>query len=44
MVLMIPIKKEQIPEIKSRISSYKELKSAIDELAMVNTELLRFEE
>ena len=38
---MIPIKKEQIPEIKSRISSYKELKSAIDELAMVNAELLR---
>ncbi len=41
---MIPIKKEQIPEIKSRISSYKELKSAIDKLAMVNAELLRFEE
>ncbi len=41
---MIPIKKEQIPEIKSRISSYKELKSAIDELAMVNAELLRSKE
>jgi len=40
---MIPIKKEQIPEIKARISNYKELKVAIDELARVNAEMLRFE-
>ena len=41
---MIPIKKEQIPEIKARISDYKELKAAIDELARINAELLRSEE
>ena len=40
---MIPIKKEQIPEIKARISDYKELKAAIDELARINAELLRSE-
>lgn len=38
---MIPIKKEQIPDIKARINDYKELKAAIDELAKVNAELLR---
>ncbi len=39
---MIPIKKEQIPDIKASIKDYKELKAAIDELAKVNAELLRF--
>ena len=38
---MIPIKKEQIPDIKASIKDYKELKAAIDELAKVNAELLR---
>ena len=41
---LIPIKREQIPEIKKRISDYKELKAAIDELARLNAELLRNEE
>ena len=40
---LIPIKKEQIPEIKARISDYKKLKAAIDELAKLNAELLRAE-
>jgi len=38
---MIPIKAEQIPEIRNRVKDYKELKSAIDELARINAELLR---
>jgi hypothetical protein len=41
---LVPIKKEQIPEIKNRIRDYKELKAAIDELARINAELLRSEE
>ncbi len=41
---MIPIKKDQIPQIKKRIKDYKELKAAIDELACLNAELLRSEE
>jgi len=41
---MIPIKKEQISEIKARIGDYKELKAAIDELARINAELLRAHE
>ena len=40
---LIPIKKEQIPQIKSRIQNYKELKAAIDELARINAEMLRME-
>jgi len=40
---LIPIKKEQIPQIKKRISDYKELKAGIDELARINAELLRNE-
>jgi len=40
---LLPIKKEQIPEIKKRIKDYKELKTAIDELARINAELLRSE-
>ena len=40
---LVPIKKEQIPEIKKRIKDYKELKAAIDELARINAELLRSE-
>ncbi len=39
----VPIRKEQIPEIKRRINSYKELKAAIDELAKINVELMRSE-
>lgn len=39
----VPIRKEQIPEIKRRINSYKELKVAIDELAKINAELMRSE-
>ncbi len=41
---MIPIKKNQIPQLKLRIKDYKELKAAIDELARINAELLRSEE
>ena len=41
---MIPIKKNQIPQLKLRIKDYKELKSAIDELARINAELLRSEQ
>jgi hypothetical protein len=41
---LIPIKKEQIPQIKKRIKDYKELKAAIDELARINGELLRSEQ
>lgn len=41
---LIPIKKEQVPEIKARIKDYKELKAAIDELIKVNAELLRSKE
>ena len=40
---LVPIKKEQIPEIKKRIKDYKELKAAIDELARINAEQLRSE-
>ncbi len=38
---LVPIKKEQIPDIKRRIKDYRELKAAIDELARINAELLR---
>ncbi len=38
---LIPIKKEQIPEIRARINDYKELKAAVDELTRINAELLR---
>ena len=41
---MIPIKKNQIPQLKMRIKDYKDLKAAIDELARINAELLRSEE
>ena len=41
---LIPIKKEQIPRIKKRIKDYKELKAAIDELARINSEMLRSEQ
>ena len=41
---LIPIKKEQIADIKARIKDYKELKAAIDELARINAELLRAKE
>ena len=41
---LVPIKKEQIPEIEKRIKDYKELKTAIDELARINAELLRSEQ
>lgn len=41
---LIPIKKEQVPQIKKRIKDYKELKSAIDELTRINAELLRNEQ
>ena len=40
---LVPIKKDQIPQIKKRISDYKELKAGIDELARINAELLRNE-
>ncbi len=40
---LIPIKKEQIVKIKQKISNYKKLKKHIDELAYVNSELLRHE-
>ena len=41
---LIPIKKEQIPEIKARIHDYRELKAAINELVRINAELLRGQE
>ncbi len=40
---LIPIKKEQIREIKKKIKNYKELKKAIDKLAMINSNLLKYE-
>jgi len=40
---MVPIKKNQIPQLKMRIQDYKELKEAIDELARINAEMLRSE-
>ena len=38
---LVPIKKEQIPHIKSRIQDYRQLKAAIDDLIRINAELLR---
>ena len=41
---LIPIKKDQVPQIKKRIKDYKELKANIDELIRINAELLRNEQ
>ena len=41
---LIPIKEEQISQIKARINDYKQLKAAIDELVRINAELLRGKE
>jgi len=41
---LVPIRKEQIPEIKSKLNDYKQLKAAIDELVRINAELLRSEQ
>ena len=41
---LVPIKKEQIADIKARMKDYKQLKAAIDELIRINAELLRSEE
>ena len=38
---LIPIQKQQIPDIRARINDYKELKAAVDELTRINAELLR---
>jgi hypothetical protein len=38
---LVPIRKEQIPEIRARIDDYKQLKAAVDELTRINAELLR---
>lgn len=38
---LVPIQKEQIPEIRARINDYKQLKAAVDELTRINAELLR---
>ena len=38
---LVPIKKDQVAEIKRHIKDYRELKAAIDELALINAELLR---
>jgi hypothetical protein len=38
---LVPIQKDQIPEIRARINDYKELKAAVDELTRINAELLR---
>ncbi len=38
---LIPIKEEQIPAIKSKLSDYRQLKAAIDELVRINAEMLR---
>ena len=38
---LVPIKKDQVAEIKRDIRDYRELKAAIDELARINAELLR---
>jgi len=40
---LVPIRKEQIPQIKSKLNDYKQLKAAIDELIRINAELLRSE-
>ena len=40
---LIPIKKEQISKIEQKLNDYKQLKKYIDELALVNSELLRYE-
>ena len=41
---LIPIKKEQIDDIKARMKDYKQLKAAIDEVVLINAELLRSEQ
>ena len=41
---LIPIKKEQIADIKARMKDYKQLKAGIDELVRINAELIRSEE
>ena len=41
---LIPIKKEQIADIKASMKDYKQLKAAIDELVLINAELLRSEQ
>ena len=38
---LIPLKKEWLNEVKYKINQYKELKDAIDELALINAELLK---
>jgi hypothetical protein len=38
---LVPIRTEQIPEIRARINDYKQLKAAVDELTRINAELLR---
>lgn len=38
---LIPITKEQVPEVKRKIEGYHELKGAITELTRINAELLR---
>ena len=40
---MIPITIDQIPQLKTQIKNYKELKQAIDELANINADILRKE-
>jgi len=40
---LIPIKKEQVLMVKKKIQKYKELKKAIDKLAMINSKLLKYE-
>ena len=41
---LIPIKEKQISKIKIQLNNYKELKQTIDELARINSEILRKKE
>jgi hypothetical protein len=41
---LIPLKREWIKEVESKIKQYKELKNAIDELALINSELLKYKD
>lgn len=41
---LIPLKKEWINEVESKIKQHHELKKAIDELSLINAELLKYKD
>lgn len=41
---LISLKSDQVKEVESKIKQYRELKNAIDELALINAELLKHKE